>query len=197
MKKGERSREKIIEESIPIFNSKGFAGTSLHQLMVATGFKKGGIYRHFESKEKLAEETFRRAYHNLITAYTNVYSASDRSDLKLIKFLEGFKKFIFDPPVPGGCPILNTAVDADSNQDNLRQLVEEAAKDWEEILRSIFEEGVEQGVFSPGIDPRKEARWIIVCIEGSIMLTKLHKDASYGILATEHLQNHIDQLKVN
>ena len=58
MTKGEQTRRKIVEAAAPIFNKHGYDGSSLHDLMEATGLKKGGIYRHFASKEELAAEAF-------------------------------------------------------------------------------------------------------------------------------------------
>ena len=58
MTKGEQRRRKIVEAAAPIFNKRGYEGSSLSELMEATGLKKGGIYRHFASKEELAAEAF-------------------------------------------------------------------------------------------------------------------------------------------
>src|SRR5215475_7616525 len=58
MTKGELTRKRIVEAAAPIFNQHGYEGSSLAALMSATGLKKGGIYRHFASKEELAAEAF-------------------------------------------------------------------------------------------------------------------------------------------
>ena len=58
MTKGEQTRKKIVAAAAPIFNQRGYEGSSLNDLMDATGLKKGGIYRHFSSKEELAAEAF-------------------------------------------------------------------------------------------------------------------------------------------
>src|ERR1700678_1948300 len=58
MTKGEQTRRRIVEAAAPIFNKRGYEGASLSELMEATGLKKGGIYRHFSSKEELAAEAF-------------------------------------------------------------------------------------------------------------------------------------------
>src|SRR5437667_10997992 len=58
MTKGEQTRRKIVAAAAPIFNQRGYEGSSLNDLMEATGLKKGGIYRHFTSKEELAAEAF-------------------------------------------------------------------------------------------------------------------------------------------
>ena len=62
MGKGELTRQRIVALAAPIFNQKGYAGTALSDLMQATGMEKGGIYRHFESKQKLAEDAFDHAW---------------------------------------------------------------------------------------------------------------------------------------
>ncbi len=52
VRKGEQTRQEIIRKAAPIFNQKGYDGAALSDLMRATGLEKGGIYRHFESKEE-------------------------------------------------------------------------------------------------------------------------------------------------
>ena len=56
MGKGEKTRQRIIEQTAPLFNQGGMAGCSMQDILHATGLTKGGIYRHFSSKEELAAE---------------------------------------------------------------------------------------------------------------------------------------------
>jgi len=62
MSKGQRTRERIVAEAASLFNQRGFDGSSMSELMEATGLEKGGIYRHFSSKEELAAEAFDYAW---------------------------------------------------------------------------------------------------------------------------------------
>src|SRR5437879_9606459 len=62
MRKGEQTRQEIIRKAAPIFNQRGYDGAALSDLMRATGLEKGGIYRHFESKQQLAAEAFDYAW---------------------------------------------------------------------------------------------------------------------------------------
>src|ERR1700744_5697137 len=62
MTKGEQTRSRIVAAAAPIFNRCGYEGSSLADLMAATGLQKGGIYRHFASKEELAAEAFDYAW---------------------------------------------------------------------------------------------------------------------------------------
>jgi len=52
----------IIRKAAPISNQKGYDGAALSHLMRASGPAKGGICRHFESKEELAGDTFDHAW---------------------------------------------------------------------------------------------------------------------------------------
>jgi AcrR family transcriptional regulator len=58
MSKGEKTRQRIVAEAATLFNERGFEGGSMADLMEATGLEKGGIYRHFSSKETLAAAAF-------------------------------------------------------------------------------------------------------------------------------------------
>src|ERR1700721_4156436 len=62
VRKGEATRQDIIRKAAPISNRKGYSGAALSDLMRATGLEKGGIYRHFESKQELAEDAFDHAW---------------------------------------------------------------------------------------------------------------------------------------
>src|SRR5215475_5890925 len=66
MTKGDDTRREIVEKAAPLFNQKGFEGTSMSDLMRVTGLQKGGIYRHFSSKEELASEAFDYAWQKAV-----------------------------------------------------------------------------------------------------------------------------------
>jgi hypothetical protein len=47
------NREGVLEKALPVFWRRGFADASLHQLEVATGVNKSGLYAEFKDKEDL------------------------------------------------------------------------------------------------------------------------------------------------
>jgi AcrR family transcriptional regulator len=57
--RGEGTRRCIIDEAAIAFARSGYAGTSLNDVIAATGLTKGAFYFHFPSKEALALEVFR------------------------------------------------------------------------------------------------------------------------------------------
>lgn len=173
MRKGEATRQRIIAEAAPIFNQRGFAGCSIHDLMEATGLEKGGIYRHFATKEELALEAFRFALAASIKMRTEPLNDIAGATNKLRRAIQ---IFIEEPSaLPGGCPLMNTAIDADDGNPGLRDLALKGLQDWRTRLCRIVEAGLRSGEIRAGTKPRSVANTIIATLEGALMISRLER----------------------
>jgi AcrR family transcriptional regulator len=47
------TRDAVLEKALPVFWRRGFADASLHELELATGVNKSGLYAEFKDKEDL------------------------------------------------------------------------------------------------------------------------------------------------
>lgn len=179
----ERTKREIIEKSAPVFNVHGFAGTSMGMLVEATGFKMGGIYRHFKTKKDLAQAVFLYNYEVLIR--TNLEFAEGLSPKeKLLSVLAGYKQMIINPVVPGGCPLLNTATEMDDTDDDFRQLVKASVDEICTILKDVLQEGKAKGEIDPALDHESVAHFLFSTVEGAILLGKTTRSgtAIFGVL---------------
>jgi TetR/AcrR family transcriptional repressor of nem operon len=171
MSKGEVTRQRIIELAAPLFNQRGFAGCSMQDVMEATGLKKGGLYRHFSSKEVLAAEVFRYSLSQAVKIRTPPANPSLNAIARLCKVIE---QFIEKPSsVPGGCPILNTAIDADDGNPVLRQLALKGLRSWRNRISRMIEEGISRKQIRQDTEPRALANTIIAALEGALMMSRL------------------------
>jgi AcrR family transcriptional regulator len=194
MGKGELTRQRIIEEAAPIFNQRGFAGCSMQDVLDATGLEKGGVYRHFGSKEELAAEAFRYAWERVAKARREGQDAIPGAVEKL-KY--SVRRFAETPGVfPGGCPLMNTAIDADDGNSVLRDLVCEAMKFWKARLVSIVEDGIAGGEIRDGIEPRRIANTMIATLEGALMISRLEGDRTAIEDARQSLDLMLDGIAV-
>lgn len=171
MRKGELTRERIIAQAAPLFNQRGFAGCSMQDIMDATGLEKGGLYRHFASKEELAVEVFRYAV-DRINALRNEHIDREHGALaELRSFVQRFVEIRSD--VPGGCMIFNTAIEQDDGNPVLRGLALKAIGDWKARLGKIVEQGIRRGEIRTGTMPRRVANVIIATLEGALTISRL------------------------
>src|SRR5215831_6212350 len=191
MRKGERTRQKIIRKAAPIFNQKGYDGAALSDLMQATGLEKGGIYRHFESKQQLADEAFDYAWTiALDTRFEGTDDVSNAVD-RLKQFVRNFRARRAGP-VPGGCPLLNAAIDSDDGNPKLRAKARRALASWLDRLQSIAEEGQRRGEVRSNVDSAKLATLIVSALEGGLMVSRLErKDDALGF-ACRHLEEYLE-----
>ena len=81
--------------------------------------------------------------------------------------VEVFRGYVSAPPLPGGCPILNTAVESDHGHPVLRAHAQAVLGELHDLLRSAAAQGVARGELRPEVDPDRLATLIIVTMEGA------------------------------
>lgn len=191
MSKGELTRQRIVTLAAPIFNRKGYAGTALSDLMQATGLEKGGIYRHFESKQALAEDAFDHAWKIAMdTRFEGTEQIPNTVD-RLQQIVRNFRDRR-SGLVPGGCPLLNTAVDSDDGNPQLRAKARRGLRFLLRRLQSIAEEGKSKGEIRPDIDAAQLGTLIASTLEGSLMVSRLERSEEPLDLACRHLVEHLE-----
>ena len=192
MSKAEKTRQFIIEKTAPIFNKKGFASTSLTDMTDATGLTKGSIYGNFADKDEVAlacfdhnhktvretiskEMALRSTYREKLRVYVDVYSGNGKFNL-----------------VPGGCPILNTAIEAADTHPALKTKAAGAIESWKQRIVALIEAGKTTKEFKPSTDAEQAALSIIALLEGSVMIRRTVGNQGYGkplISAVENIIN--------
>jgi TetR/AcrR family transcriptional regulator, transcriptional repressor for nem operon len=190
MSKGEETRHRIVTEAATLFNQRGFEGGSMSELMKATGLEKGGIYRHFCSKEEVAVEAFDYAWQAALNARMYDLDQVPNSVDRLKRFVANFVER--RPSVPGGCPLLNTAIDADDGNPVLRERARKALREWRDLLGSIISAGIERREIKRAVDARKLATLIISSLEGALMVSRLERDREALLAAQSHLERYLE-----
>jgi TetR/AcrR family transcriptional repressor of nem operon len=187
--KGERTRRNIIAKAAAIFNQRGYDGASMQDVVEAVGLEKGSIYGHFASKEALALEAFDFAWADTEQKrMANLDSVSNRVD-KLAMHISNYVK---TPSFAGGCPLLNTAVDADDGNLALRGRARKAYRGWEGALVQIISEGQSRGEVRPEIRPRSVANFLISTLEGATAISRIDKRSGALADVQENLTRYLD-----
>src|SRR5690606_33758546 len=143
VRKAERTRQFIIEKTAPLFNKKGFHGTSLLDITDATGLTKGSVYGNFKNKDELAIEAFRHNYFHLTQKIRENVNAAQSAIEKLLAFTQFYKNNYLAVFERGGCAILNTGTDADDNHPLLKEEVKTSLVNWKKLLVKILNDGIQ------------------------------------------------------
>ena len=158
-------------------------------IVAASGLEKGTLYGHFSTKEELALLAFDYAWKDTsdkrLRSIDNVSNAVDKLKLHVDNYVK-------TPSFPGGCPLLNFAVDADDGNLALRARVRKALKGWEDLLAKIVEEGQSAGEINLKIDPHSIANLVISVLEGATVVARINKRSAALDDAQRHLSQYLD-----
>jgi AcrR family transcriptional regulator len=194
MKKGDQTREHIIAKSAQLFNRQGYAGSSLNDIIAATGIKKGGIYRHFSSKDEIALEAYNYAAAIVGRSFAEAIQKEESAAGRLLAFFRVYEDVVDNPPFIGGCPLQNTAVESDDTHPALRQRAKRSLRDSLDMMKRIIEEGIQEGEFKEHTDADALASFALSLLEGGIMLSKLEGDNKYMKMNTATFLAYLQQV---
>jgi len=196
--KASRTRQHIIEQAASLFNLKGYAGTSLQDIMMATGLSKGGLYGHFKGgKEEIALAAFAYAVNSVYGKVGLETRSVDHAVDKLKTVIAFYREHIFNPPVEGGCPIQNTAIEADDNHPALRARVVEAIQEWKDRIVHTLRKGMEKGEIRTDLDPGEFATYFIGSLEGGILLARIQQDRTSFDVMTRPLLKRLHEIRLD
>jgi TetR/AcrR family transcriptional regulator, transcriptional repressor for nem operon len=196
MTKAERTRLQILESTAPLFNTKGFDGATLADLCKATGLTKGALYGNFDSKEDLAMAAFCFAMVKVRDLVAEELNGKVTYRDRLLALLAFYSKYVFSPPVPGGCPLLNTAVEADDHHTSLRKAVAAELESTVSFMTSLIDKGKKTGEFRPDIKSREYALLFFCSVEGALMFSRVSPTDEAMKVVVKLCKKLVDQISI-
>lgn len=172
MTKGEETRQFIIEKAAPIFNTKGIAATSMSDIMEATKLSKGSMYVHFENKDVLACAAVDHNMKVLSSKLEIEVRQGKSSKDQLFAYIDFFSNPI-NPPIIGGCPLLNFGTEADDTNPIVKEKVNNAIKRGQQLLSTIIEKGIADKEFDPNWNATEFATVLFAMLEGGHLMSRM------------------------
>jgi TetR/AcrR family transcriptional repressor of nem operon len=188
-RRGEQTKALIVQKASKLFNCQGYAASSISDIMHETGLGKGGIYNHFESKEELMLSAFSYSIEMMTHHYSEALAGKKGCLERLLAIASVFEGLAERELLPGGCPIMNAAIEADDVDPLLREKAREAMDGLLGMVRSVIQKGMEKGEIRQDADPEFVATVFISTLEGALMLSKLYWNPEYMKRAVRHLQS--------
>ncbi len=189
MRNPDATKERILSKSGILFNTQGYKATSISDITTSTGFTKGAIYRHFKSKAHLERDTLFHLSSIMFGKLQERIKCESTAGDKLRAVFRYFESYITSPPLKGGCPLLNAAIEADDSNPGLRK---EAVKILD-ILRDsvvhILKNGIRYNQIKKDTDLEFYATIVISSLEGAIMMSKLRGDNHDVRRVIKHLES--------
>ena len=197
--KGERTRERIMDIAYESIVQKGFAATSIEELVEAAGITKSGFFYHFKDKNDLARQLFDRFLAEdegiLDTLEARARELSDDPLQSFLIFLNVYAQMMDDmQALHPGCMVATVTYqermfDAEVKQMNIDYLLR---------MRSRFVRWLQDIVdrYPPRqeVDVEDLADHLNVIVEGAIIQSKALKDEKLMGKQTRLFRNHLKLL---
>lgn len=190
--KAERTKQFILETAAPLYNQKGISGVNIDDVLAATKLTKGCLYGHFENKEDLSAQVVDLLLKKISDKMYQAVAEKKTAKAKVFAYMDVHKDPI-DTFVSGGCPIFNTAVDADDNFPVIKQKVAAIFRAGQEGLTNILKEGVSNGEFSASLEPAVFAFKLVAAIEGGIVMCRTLDTAKPMLSLIKNLKAELEQ----
>lgn len=195
MSKADRTKQFIIEKSADIFNVKGYAGTSINDLIAATGLTKGSIYGNFENKDEVALAVFDYNFERLVTYIRSKMDTKNTVIDKLLVYPDTYRNFLTNAILISGCPVTNTSTEADDTHPLLRAKVEGAYNFWKGTLENHLNNGIASGEIKSDINSNEFISVFISIIQGAILQAKVTQKMGSLNLSMDYLERYIKSIK--
>jgi AcrR family transcriptional regulator len=189
--KAEKTSKYIIETVAPIFNKKGYAATSMADIVEATGLTKGAIYGNFENKEAIAIAAFHKNTNDLLKKVARHQEQSTSPIGKLFLITDFYRNYYEFSASLGGCPILNIGVDAKNQDTELLEQVQYVIHKTQNHIRKLVDLAKTEGEVKEQVDSEKFAKFLYARIQGAIFMSQTMQDKSYLTETTDEIDEFI------
>lgn len=179
--KAEKTTQFIIKTVAPIFNKKGYTATSLNDITKAVGLTKGAIYGNFKNKDELALKAFDHNAEIILSHLRQYMNKGSTPTQRLLNLVEFYKNYYDFTKNFGGCPIINTAVDAKNTHPALLERVQHTITTIQGLITEQIELGKELGEIRKSISGKVYGQRFFSLIHGAIFMSQTTNNKDYTI----------------
>ena len=187
------TRDRLINSARFLFWDRGFAGTSMADLLAHAQVNSGSFYHFFESKEALLRDVLEGYLHALRPMVIDpAFAQTDKPVERIFAILEGYRGRILQTGCQYGCPLGRLALEIDPENRPAHKLIAQNFQGWIDAVRECVEELKDR--LPRGTDREALATYVLVVMEGGVMLSRSYASVEPFDRAVHQLRQHFELL---
>src|SRR4051794_5152286 len=152
----------VMDKALEIFWRQGYEGTSLNDLLDATGLTKSSLYGAFGSKEDLFHRIVER-YLSKHVEFRQACALAEPTPRRIVeRLLYGMADLHAGSRTPPGCLITGAALACSPQSEPVRQYLVRSRNEFGQILRDRLEEATVDGPLPAGVTAADAARLVVL-----------------------------------
>ena len=183
------TRDRLIESARFLFWERGFAGTSMSELLAHAEVNSGSFYHFFDSKEALLREVLEGYLRLLRPMVVDPVFASVEEPLgRIFAILAGYRQRILGTECKYGCPLGRLALEIYPENAPAHELIAQNFQGWIEAVRECLE--AMKDALPANTDLEALATYVLVVMEGGVMLSRSYRSVEPFDKAVEQMREH-------
>jgi len=154
MRKGDATREAILDHAVALARTVGLEGLTIGRLAEDLDLSKSGLFAHFKSKEALQVQVLDAAAARFVDLVLRPVLEVERGEPRVRALFEHWLQW---ERRPGGCVFVQAAVDLDDREGPARDRLVQLQRDWLEAIATTARGAISEGHFRPTLDPMQFA----------------------------------------
>lgn len=152
MKKGDITRQAILDEALALASQGGLGALSIGVLAERAGLSKSGLFAHFGSKEEMQLAVMREAQERFLDVVFRPALRTAKGVARLRAIFGNWLGWTQKLKLPGGCLMLAASHEFDDQPGALRDMIEAGQLGWRRTLGDAVRKAIESGELAADID---------------------------------------------
>src|ERR1700742_717999 len=187
------TRDRLIDSARHLFWERGYAGTSMADLLAHANVNSGSFYHFFDSKEALLREVLTGYLHALQPVVIAPALASTKDPVeRIFAILSGYRGRILSTNCQYGCPLGRLALEIDPENRPAHKLIAENFQGWITAVRECIDQIKPR--LPRGTDPDALATYVLAVMEGGVMISRSYGSVEPFDRAVKQLRQHFTLL---
>jgi AcrR family transcriptional regulator len=195
LKKGERTREAILDVAANLATQEGLEPLSIGRLAEATGMSKSGLFAHFGSKEALQLSTVDHAAQRFIAEVIAPARSAPKGLTRVWALCDHMIDYAERQVFPGGCFFAATSFEFNNRPGSVRDRIEENLRSWFSYLQHAVEQAQQAGELDPNVSARDVAFQLDAFAQAANAQYQLFRDRSVFEGARQAVRDRLDSLR--
>jgi TetR/AcrR family transcriptional regulator, transcriptional repressor for nem operon len=187
------TRDRLIDAAMNLFWEKGYANTSMSDLLGAAKANSGSFYHFFSSKEDLLLAVLDKYFTLLHPAMlAPAWEGIDDPIERIFALLARYRMLILATDCTYGCPIGRLALEIGPEQQEVHRLLAKNFDGWTAAVQGCLEQAADR--LPADIDRERLSGFVLAVMEGGVMLSRSHRDVKPFDQAVSELRAYFARL---
>ena len=187
------TRDRLLHSASFLFWERGYAGTSMADLLAHARVNSGSFYHFFDSKESLLRAVLETHLDTLRPDIVGpAFATTNNPIARIFAILEGYRGRLLASGCRHGCPLGRLALEIDPENRPALDLVAGNFRDWIGAIRECLDHAATR--LPAGTDRDALATYVLAVMEGAVLLSRSYGSIEPFDRAVAQLRHHFQLL---